>query len=72
MENQAPVSMLPPIHILGSRPLSIQDAFSIYWDKYFGFYFPHFSILAKTIKKLRMEGERAIIVCPLWPFPIGL
>ena len=43
------------------------DAFSIYWDKYFGFYFPPFSILAKTIKKLRIEGERAIIVCPLWP-----
>lgn len=43
------------------------DAFTINWNKYFFYAFPPFSMLLKTINKIRNEKSVGILVVPFWP-----
>ena len=49
-------------------PYSIAvDAFTLSWKKYFFYAFPPFSIILKTLEKIRHERSRGIVVVPYWP-----
>ena len=50
------------------------DAFTIDWTHYFFYAFPPFAVILKTIRKIRSDEARGIVVIPFWPsqawFPI--
>lgn len=50
------------------------DAFTISWKKYYFYAFPPFSIILRTLEKIRFEKCRGILVVPRWPaqawFPV--
>ena len=43
------------------------DAFSLPWHYNLIYCFPPFSLIGRTLKKIREEGVTAIVVVPLWP-----
>lgn len=43
------------------------DAFTIRWDKYFFYAFPPFSMILKTLQKIRNEEAKGIVIIPDWP-----
>ena len=42
------------------------DAFSLTWNEEFYYIFPPFSLVARTLQKLFVDGGRAILVVPQW------
>lgn len=49
-------------------PYSIAvNAFTMDWAPYFFYAFPPFSLILKTLKKVREEEARGILVVPYWP-----
>ena len=44
------------------------EAFTIEWKQYYLYAFPPFSMILKTLKKIRQEGSRGIVVVPQWYF----
>lgn len=43
------------------------DAFTISWRPYFFYAFPPFSIISRTLQKIKQEKSQGIIVVPDWP-----
>ena len=43
------------------------DALSLSWERLLGYAFPPFPILAKVIRKARLESASLILVAPRWP-----
>ncbi len=43
------------------------DAFSESWASYYSYIFPPFSVIARVLRKLCLEGAEAIMVYPHWP-----
>ena len=55
------VSPVPDPHALAT------DALSINWSLMIGYAFPPFPILAKVLRKARLENATLILVAPRWP-----
>lgn len=43
------------------------DAFTVSWNHEFFYAFPPFSIILKTLQKIKQEGSRGIVIVPNWP-----
>ena len=43
------------------------DAFQQHWDKTLRYAFPPFSIIARVLQKVELEGATIILVFPIWP-----
>lgn len=50
------------------------DAFSSNWKNYSFYAFPPFSLILKTLHKIKMDHATGVIICPIWPtqvwFPV--
>ena len=43
------------------------DAFTLNWKNIYGYAFPPFSLIGRTLQKLEREGATLIMVVPRWP-----